>query len=170
MAKSNPLFVDSTLLHGDRIGTQIELNKILVYESETVVVSVTNHLGEVQLVAMRPLEETGYQAKVWLSHQKLIRLQFSVEQDGKTLWRSPTYEVRAQYAILNDWEPDLRDPGEVPITTPAPAPTPRPHTTPDSSRLRRAAELFTDGRLPNRKVGTVGVLNKFRKPVKLGNL
>ncbi len=109
MAKSNnPLFVDSTRLHGDRIGTQIELSNVLIYDDEAVMVVVTNHLGEVDQVPMKLLEETmTYQARVWLGHQKTVAIQFVIEKNGKPILQSATMQTRAQYVISEDWVPVL---------------------------------------------------------------
>jgi len=109
MAKSNPLFVDSTILHGDRIGTQIELGKILPYDDEMVVVQITNQLGEIQRVVMKLNDEHRYHARVWLGHQKSITYRFVIEKDGKEFLQSSTRQGRAQYAIIDDWVPVLPD-------------------------------------------------------------
>jgi hypothetical protein len=105
MAKRNPLFVDSTVLHGDRIGTQIELKKIFLYENETVYVVVTHKEGETQRVAMKILNDTTYQARVWLGHQKTVSLRFVIEKNGQEVLQSATYQSRAKYAIIENWEP-----------------------------------------------------------------
>jgi hypothetical protein len=107
MAKSNPLFVDSTRLHGDRIGTQIELTQILLYEDEVAFVVVTNHLGEVDQVPMRLTEELTYQARVWLGHQKAITFKFVIEKAGKPVLQSLTHQARAQYVLSEIWVPVL---------------------------------------------------------------
>ena len=120
MAKSNPLFVDSTLLHGDRIGTQFELSRILIYDEESVIVTITNHLGEVHHVVMKSTDDGAYQAKVWLSHQKMITYRFSVERGGRSLFESREYKARAQYALLEDWQP-IDEPAVL-TENPSPAP------------------------------------------------
>lgn len=120
MAKSNPLFVDSTLLHGDRIGTQIELGKILLYDDESVVLILTNHLNESRHVPMKLGEEGNYQTRVFLSHQKTITFRFVVEKEGRVLLQSAIYHARAQYAILEEWKPVFEEPTVAlnPPTTP----------------------------------------------------
>ena len=109
MAKSNPLFIDSTLLHGDRIGTQIELNKILAYDDEVVLVEITNQLGEAQRTVLKLNEDNRFQARVWLGHQKSISYRFVIEKDGREFLQSATRQGRAQYAIIDDWVPVLAD-------------------------------------------------------------
>lgn len=110
MAKNNPLFVDSTLLHGDRIGTQIELNGILIYEDESVTVMVTNHLDESYHVPMKMAEDGTFQARLWLSHQKMVMYRFVVERNGKPIYQSAAGETRAQYAIVEQWQPIFNEP------------------------------------------------------------
>lgn len=105
MAKNNPLFVDSTLLHGDRIGTQIELNQVMVYEGESVSVLIINHLGESRQVPLKANDEGGFQARVFLSHQKVITYRFLLERDGKVFLQSTAKQLRVQYAIIEDWSP-----------------------------------------------------------------
>jgi hypothetical protein len=109
MAKNNPLFVDSTLLHGDRISTQIELHKVLIYDDETLFVVLTNQLGETQRVPMKLSTELNFQARVWLGHQKSITFRFVLEKRGREALQSATYKARAQYALIEDWEPAWGD-------------------------------------------------------------
>jgi hypothetical protein len=112
MAKSNPLFVDSTILHGDRIGTQIELAGALIYDDESLMVVVTNHLGESHHISMRAADGTlNYQARAWLGHQKTVTYQFVIEKNGQRILESPKKQGRAQYAILDTWEPILAEKG-----------------------------------------------------------
>ena len=126
MAKNNPLFIDSTRLHGDRIGTQIELTGILIYDDETVLVVVTNHLGEVDRVSMKLSEELTFQARVWLGHQKTINFRFVIEKAGKIILQSVTHHARAQYVISENWIPVLVEEASQPaveanISLPIPA-------------------------------------------------
>jgi len=106
-AKRNPLFVDSTILHGDRIGTQVELHKIALYEGESVYVVITNQHDEVQRVLMKLNDELRYQARVWLGHQKSITYRFVIEKDGKEFLQSTLRPARAMYAIIDEWVPVL---------------------------------------------------------------
>jgi hypothetical protein len=107
MAKSNPLFVDSTILHGDRIGTHIELSKVLAYDDEMVIVLITNQIGETQRVVMKINDKFRYHARVWLGHQKSITYRFIIEKDGREFLQTATRQARAQYAIVDDWVPVL---------------------------------------------------------------
>lgn len=113
MAKSNPLFVDSTKLQGDAIGSQFELTKVLIYDDEALAVIVTNHLGSSQRVLMKFNENVGhYEARALLNHQKSITYQFVIERSGRRILQSAPKQTRAQYAILEEWEP-LRSRGMV---------------------------------------------------------
>jgi hypothetical protein len=118
MAKANPLFIDSTILTGDRIGTQVELNKVLAYDDETVLVEITNQLGEVQRVVMKMNEEHRFQARVWLGHQKSITYRFVIEKANREFLQSATRQGRAQYAIVDDWVPVLADGIALPPSAP----------------------------------------------------
>lgn len=111
MAKANPLFIDSTKLHGDSIGTQIELSRVLLYEGEDLAVLITNHLGEVRQVTMTINEDLNYQTKVWLNHQKTFSYQFVINQGDKRFLQSVEKKARAQYAIVERWQPVLAEPG-----------------------------------------------------------
>jgi hypothetical protein len=116
MAKANPLFIDSTKMIGDSIGTQFEVSKIALYEGEGLFVLITNHLGTVTRMPMVLNEELNYQTKVWLAHQKQFSYQFVIEKDGQRILQSAPQKNRAKYAILEKWEPVLAeehaDPGE----------------------------------------------------------
>ncbi len=115
MAKSNPLFVDSTKLSGDSIGTQIELGQIGLYEGEELYVLITNHLGEVRHVTMNLNSELTYQTRVWLNHQKTFAYQFVIQKDGKRILQSVEKKARAQYAIVDRWEPVLAEPNPIEV-------------------------------------------------------
>ena len=110
MTKSNPLFVDSTKFRGDPIGTQIELRKAMVYDDEQLFVLVTNNQGMTTRTPMKVLDYRSYEARVHLNHQTHVSYQFVIERDGKLQFQSMQYTGRAQYAIVEDWEPVL---GEV---------------------------------------------------------
>lgn len=127
MGKANPLFVDSTKLQGDCIGTQFELNNILVYDDEVLAVLVRNHQDKTVRKIMEYSDGSTFEARVLLSHQKPITYQFVVEKDGKVTYQSEAYSGRAQYAIISDWQPlegsDLPPPL---LDAPPPAPKPAP--------------------------------------------
>ena len=120
MAKNNPLFVDSTRLHGDRIGSQIELKDILIYEDEIILVVVTNHLGEVDRVPMKMTDDFNFQARVWLGHQKTIHFKFVIEKNGRPILQSAHHQARAQYLITESWIPVLVEEGAPEETQPTP--------------------------------------------------
>ncbi len=126
MAKANPLFIDSTKMTGDSIGTQFEVSKIAIYEDEVLVVLITNHLNEVTRTLMNLNEDMGYQARVWLGHQKTFTYQFAIEKGGQRILQSIAKKARAQYAILEKWEPVLAEPDAV---AEGEAAAPAPQTT-----------------------------------------
>jgi len=106
MTKLNPLFIDSTKTHGDSIGTHVELKNVAVYDGEDLFVVVTNHQGVAMRVPMKmQVDENNYEARVHLNHQKAITYQFVVEKDGQLVLQSATLRTRAQYAIIEDWQP-----------------------------------------------------------------
>lgn len=109
MTKNNPLFVDSTKFHGDRISTEIELNGVAVYEGECVVALVIDHQGDMVRAPMEATSKGDFEAKIWLNHQKKVTCQFLIEQDGRELFHSSTFEARAQHAIVKKWEPVMED-------------------------------------------------------------
>jgi hypothetical protein len=109
MSKSNPLFVDSTKLHGDAIGTHIELRNVMVYDGEELLVVITTHQGIALRIPMKSQDDRNYEARVHLNHQKNISYQFVIERDGRVLLQSPSRRARAQYAIIEDWAPQLGD-------------------------------------------------------------
>lgn len=118
MAKTNPLFVDSTILHGDRIGTMIELTRVLAYDNEVVIVEITNQLNEIQRVTMKLSDEGRYQARIWLGHQKSISYRYVIEKDGREFLQSEPKQGRAQYALIDEWIPVLADGLSLPTTMP----------------------------------------------------
>lgn len=105
MTKTNPLFVDSTKLHGDSIGTHVELKNVMVYDGEELILLVTNHQGVAIRVPMKASEERSFEARIHLNHQKAITYQFVIEKDGRTVLQSAVYRGRAQYALIEDWQP-----------------------------------------------------------------
>jgi hypothetical protein len=106
-SKSNPLFVDSTKFHGDSIGTQVELKNVMVFDGEELLIVITNHNGVALRIPMKLQDERTFEARVHLNHQKSITYQFVIEKDGVTLLSSRPRRSRAQYAIIEDWRPDL---------------------------------------------------------------
>lgn len=109
MAKANPLFIDSTKMVGDSIGTQFEVSQIALYEDEALFVLITNHLGTVTRMPMVLNEDLNYQTKVWLAHQKTFSYQFVIEKNGERVLQSALQKNRAKYAILEKWVPVLAE-------------------------------------------------------------
>ncbi len=126
---------------------------MLLYEGENLIVLITNHLEECDRVEMT-MGEQNYHARVWLNHQKPVRYSFLIEKEGRELLFSATREARAQYAIIEKWEPSFEEsaPAEGLVSTDAPPtadvqplPPPASNTTrvaiPLSVPLRNAASL-----------------------------
>lgn len=105
MTKTNPLFVDSTKLHGDAIGTHVELRNVMVYDDEDLVLLVTNHQGVAIRVPMKASEGRSFEARIHLNHQRAITYQFVIEKAGRTVLESTVYKGRAQYALIEEWQP-----------------------------------------------------------------
>jgi hypothetical protein len=112
MTKSNPLFVDSTKTRGDLIASQIELRNCQIFDDEQLFVLVTNNHGMSTRTQMKVLDYRSYDAKVHLNHQTHVTFQFIIEKDGKVLWLSAQHNARAQYVIVEMWEP-LTDPNAI---------------------------------------------------------
>lgn len=112
MAKSNPLFVDSTKFHGDLIVCQIELKDVLIYDGERLSVIVTSQDGVVRKMDMAPLDERGYEGRVHLNHQSSFSFQFVIEKDGQRLFQSIIHKARARYSVSERWQPVLEDPAQ----------------------------------------------------------
>lgn len=148
MAKANPLFVDSTKLPGDSIGTQFELSRVLLYDEESLLVLITNQLGEVTSMPMTLNEEDVYQTRVWLRHQKSFTYQFVIEKGGQRVLQSVPKQARAQYAILERWEPVLAEPGAVVHLEPEP--------------VDRAPEAASPTRIPEHARSVASLIEKFR--------
>lgn len=113
MSKANPLFIDSTKMTGDLIGTLVELEKVVLYEGETLYVLVTLKTGEVQHLPMTVNDELNYQTRVWLNHQKTFTYQFAIGQGDKRILETAPKQARAQHAIIEEWQPVLSEPGAV---------------------------------------------------------
>lgn len=105
MTKGNPLFVDSTKLQSDTIGTQIELQNIFLREGEEVFVKITNNKGQVHRAKLKYLAEDFLcHGQVWLNHQQKMMAQFYIEKDGQILYNSDIFSSRATYMLQFDWQ------------------------------------------------------------------
>lgn len=136
MAKSNPLFVDSTLLRGDTIGTQIELSDVLLFDGEALYLVLLNENDEEVCLPMSPAGETSYDAFVRLVHQRPVRFYFGIAKDGELLYRSRDFERIALYALIETWDP-------IPAYQPKPEPAPEAPPPADTSAgtLKEAVPL-----------------------------
>lgn len=105
MTKHNPLFVDSTKFHGDLICTQIELKNVLLHDGEALFVMITNHQDISRRLPMKALDDRTFEAKIHLNHQTQITYRFVIEKDGERVFQSANLKARAQYALIEEWEP-----------------------------------------------------------------
>ncbi|MBX3018562.1 MAG: hypothetical protein KF767_11775 [Bdellovibrionaceae bacterium] len=105
MAKSNPLFIDSTLLRGDMIGTQIEIGDVLLFDGEALYLVLLNENSEEICLPMSPTGDTSYEAFVRLVHQRPVRFYFGIAKEGELLYRTHDYERIAMYALIEVWDP-----------------------------------------------------------------
>lgn len=132
MTKSNPLFVDSTKFHGDLIGTQIELRNVMIYDGEALFAVVVNQQGQPKRMPMKQMDERSFDVRLHLNHQTKISYRFEVERDGRIFLRSPDYTGRAQYAILEEWQPILDGVTPPPVVTMVQGANPAPPAAPPS--------------------------------------
>ncbi len=105
MAKSNPLFVDSTLLRGDSIGTQIELHDVLLFDGEAIYLLLLTENDEEICMPLTPTTETSFEVFVRLVHQRPVKFYFGIAKDGELLYRTENYERIAMYALIETWNP-----------------------------------------------------------------
>jgi hypothetical protein len=102
MAKSNPLFVDSTLLRGDSIGTQIELHNVLLFDGEAIYLVLLTENDEEICMPLTPTSETAFEVFVRLIHQRPVKFYFGIAKDGELLYRSEDYALIALYALIEE--------------------------------------------------------------------
>lgn len=149
MAKSNPLFVDSTLLRGDTIGTQIELSDVLLLDGEAIYLVLLNENDEEICLPMTATSETSYEAFVRLVHQRPVRFYFGIAKEGELLYRTHDYERIAMYALIESWNPiEVYQPSAkaaavseaVPVETAVSAPIEEP-AAPTAGTLKEAVPL-----------------------------
>lgn len=145
MAKANPLFIDSTKMTGDLIGTLIELKDVILYDEETLHVLITNHLGQISHQPMALNEDLNYQSRVWLNHQKNFTYQFVVAKGENRFLESVPKQARAQHAIVDEWVPVLAEPGSV---------------LPNNFDMRPAAPA-ANTRIPEHAKSVASLLEKF---------
>jgi hypothetical protein len=109
MTKSNPLFVDSTRIHGDRIPTQVELDKVILFDGERISITVTGYRGDPVHTQLEPIGENTYGARIWLKHLEKINYQFVVENEERRVFHTPIKQARAEHAIIENWEPTMEE-------------------------------------------------------------
>lgn len=105
MSRTNPLFVDSTKLHGETITTQIELDGVLLRDGEKVFAKVETRTGEVNVLPLSPVNERLYSGGTWLKHQEEITLQFFISHNQVVILSSKPKRVRVSYVICESWQP-----------------------------------------------------------------
>lgn len=157
MMKNNPLFVDSTKFHGDVICTQIELKNVILHDGEALFVMITNHKDVSRRLPMKSLDERTYEARIHLNHQTPVTYRYVIEKDGERVFQSANMKARAQYALIDLWEPNFEETQEeeiliaaaveaVPMNTesPAEAPVSVPAETRPVSRVRETSMNVRD--------------------------
>lgn len=112
MTKANPLFIDSTKTRGELISSQIELRNVQVFDDEQLFVLVMNNKGITTRTQMKVLDYRSYEARMHLNHQTHVTYQFLIEKDSKVLFLSQQHVARAQYAIVEKWEPLMGEAAE----------------------------------------------------------
>ncbi len=124
MTKNNPLFVDSTKLPGDLIPCHVELKKILLLDGEHLSLHLLNHEGQLIKKEMEPSEQNCFETRLHLNHQTQIHYQFVIEDENKEeIFKSQVYTERAQYALVEDWEPCADKPSLPTMNSPKTEPT-----------------------------------------------
>lgn len=111
MAKMNPLFVDSTRLQGDVIGTHVELSNIILFDDENLYLVLIQEDGQEVYYSMQAEESntsdlpTVYQAHLQLKHQSEMKAYFGIEKNGELLLRSNCEDKTAVYLWTETWTP-----------------------------------------------------------------
>ncbi len=109
MIKANPLFVDSTVLAGENIRVEIQLEGVLLYDYEEAFILVETENKKLK----RPLRVEDedhlhtYSVRFFLQHQQEINYTFTIERDGIVLFSSSSKRGRASYLISQSWMPCL---------------------------------------------------------------
>ena len=107
MKKNNPLFVDSTKFHGDRILTTIELTNVCTHFGETIFVKIKDTEAKESIVPMATQSENQWVGKIYLPHQKKIEYQFFITRNEIIVATSKLKTTQAVYTISESWEPEL---------------------------------------------------------------
>jgi hypothetical protein len=105
--KTNPLFVDSTRIHGDRIGTQIELTNIMLFDDERVSITVMSQRGEPVTTQLEPIDETSFGVRIWLRHLEKVSYQFVIENGDRRVFHTAIKKGQAEHMIVEAWEPSI---------------------------------------------------------------
>ena len=145
MTKTNPLFVDSTKIRGDRIGTQVELNKVILYDGEKLFVTILAEQGQPVHTPMEAMDEHSFGACILLKHLEKFSYQFVIEENERRVFQSGILHGRAEHAVVATWEPATEE--VVPLlevkreVAATPAPPSRPAWI---SNAARAAESLVE--------------------------
>lgn len=106
MSRSNPLFIDSTKSNSDGVGTQIELNGLVLRDEERVRCEVTDSNGRKKQILLVEEGESRYCGQTWLNHHEEITLKFIVDGErGTAKIESPLLKRVASYALIETWSP-----------------------------------------------------------------
>lgn len=109
MAKTNPLFVDSTKMRGDRIGTQVELQNIILHDGEKLFITVLGQQGQPMNTELEPTDDKSYGGRVLLKHLESISYQFIIESNEARIFQSVIKQARAEHALVDKWEPVMEE-------------------------------------------------------------
>lgn len=109
MAKTNPLFVDSTKMRGDRIGTQVEVQNIILHDGEKLFITVLGQSGQPMNTELEAVDETSFGGRVLLKHLENIRYQFVIEAGDARIFQSAIKQGRAEHMIVDKWEPVMEE-------------------------------------------------------------
>ena len=105
MSRSNPLFIDSTKSNHDGIGTQIELNGVILHDGERVRCEVKDQAGQKRQIFLLEEGDGRFCGQIWLKHQEEIDLKFMIEDDqGRPVAESPVLRRQASYALIETWQ------------------------------------------------------------------
>lgn len=133
MAKTNPLFVDSTKMRGDRIGTQVELQNVILHDNERLFITVMSSQGQPMNTELEVLDEKSYGGRVLLKHLENISYQFVIEAGDTRVFQSVIKQAKAEHALVEKWEPVMEEAASL-IDIQREEPVARPAGVPSMSR------------------------------------
>ena len=106
--KHNPLFVDSTKVHGDSVPTIFELYRIFLYEGEKVYLYVEESNGNFHREVLKFNEKNQcWSTYLYLAHQTRVRFQYIIKNNDEVVFKSQQYSDLAKYNLETQWSPCL---------------------------------------------------------------